>query len=80
MIVVRIKMTPILNFSLSFSGSTNIDGATVYLNYDADFWFAEGVGMIKLRESGYPSELSSFNVTEEKPADEGAAPSESGGG
>ncbi len=54
-----------LHSKISFKGTTSIDGASISIRYNADFWFAEGVGIVKMVESGITSSLMKVNITDE---------------
>jgi hypothetical protein len=69
-----------LHTRVSFSGSTTVDGANVAIYYDSDIWFAENVGIIKVLENGYPSNLVSATLAKPLPdASSGNGNSNSGG-
>ncbi|AWB66586.1 hypothetical protein C2869_09155 [Saccharobesus litoralis] len=69
-----------LRTHVSFNGTANVDGAHVDLYYDVTFWLAENVGIVKFAEYGWESELLNYNISSQKPSDEGDAPSADGEG
>lgn len=71
-----------LHTQIHFSGAVTIEGQQVYVLYDLDLWFAENVGLVKLSENGYTSNLGSATLPQPTTStNPGPAPSgKSGGG
>lgn len=70
-----------LRTKLTFNGTTTIDGASVNLYYEVELWFAEGVGIVKIEEQDYTTQLTQYNVTPSTPSTgSGSTTSSNGGG
>lgn len=67
-----------LRANLRFDASTTIDGASISINYDADYWFVEGIGLVMTYENGYDSQLRDYEIAQPSSSDSGSA--SNGGG
>ena len=68
-----------LHVRIGFQASTVVEGAKVYIGYEADFWLADGVGIVKMNESGVTSQLTKADVVTSQ-VSSGSPPASGGGG
>ena len=75
-----------LHTRIYFTGKTTIEGVQMQISYQADYWFAEDVGLVKISESGYEMNLVSATASHDETANggsgggDGASGGDSGGG
>jgi Thrombospondin type 3 repeat len=74
-VVVPAGQYATLHTRLSFNAMTTIDGVPFQIFYVADYWFAEGVGLVKIIENGFEMKLVKASVMADASVDGG-----SGGG
>lgn len=67
-VVVPAGQYTALHTRVSVSMTANIDGETLPINYNADFWFAETVGIVKMIENGYVINLVSATIPAPQPS------------
>jgi hypothetical protein len=65
--------------NITLKNTVDVGGTTIYFEYKADYWFADGVGIVKMSEMGVTSELVEYNITEAKTAADNK-PNNGGGG
>jgi hypothetical protein len=69
-----------LHTRVSYTATATIDGETLPINYNADIWFAENVGIVKMIEGGYPINLVSATIPEPEPVSNTGSTGASSGG
>ncbi|PUA27904.1 MAG: hypothetical protein B0W54_15425 [Cellvibrio sp. 79] len=69
-----------LHTRIYFSGSATVDGVPVSIEYQSDFWFADGVGLVKIINQGAELKLTSSKITAETPDNGGNTGGNTGGG
>lgn len=52
-----------LHTRIYFSGSATVEGVPVSIEYQSDFWFAEGVGLVKIVNQGAELKLTSSKIS-----------------